>query len=44
MLENNSRYFEILNDIKNTLITTRNKVIESTNKDLILKTLINQLV
>ena len=36
MLENNSRYFEILNDIKNTLVTTRNKVIESANKDLIL--------
>ena len=36
MLENNSRYFEVLNDIKNTLITTRNKVIESANKDLIL--------
>lgn len=36
MLENNSQYFEVLNDIKNTLITTRNKIIENANKDLIL--------
>ena len=36
MLENNSQYFEVLNDIKNTLITTRNKIIENVNKDLIL--------
>ena len=36
MLENNNQYFEVLNDIKNTLITTRNKIIENVNKDLIL--------
>lgn len=30
------KYFEILNDIKKTLIITRNKVVESVNKDLIL--------
>ena len=34
-LENN-RYFEVLNDIKNTLLITRNKIIENVNKDLIL--------
>ena len=34
MLENN--YFELLEDIKSTLITTRNKVIENANKDLII--------
>ena len=36
MLENNDKYFKILNEIKRTLITTRNKVIENANKDLIL--------
>lgn len=36
MLKNNDKYFEVLNDIKKTLITTRNKVIENVNKDLIL--------
>ena len=36
MLENNNQYFEVLNDIKNTLITTRNKIINNANKDLIL--------
>ena len=36
MLENNNQYFEVLNDIKNTLITTRNKIIDNANKDLIL--------
>lgn len=35
MLENNE-YFELLEDIKSTLITTRNKVIENANKDLII--------
>lgn len=30
------KYFEILNDIKKTLITTRNRVVESANKDLVL--------
>ena len=36
MLENNDKYFEILNDIKKTLITTRKKVVENVNKDLVL--------
>lgn len=36
MLENNDRYFEVLNDIKRTLITTRNRIVENANKDLIL--------
>ena len=36
MLENNDKYFEVLNDIKKTLIVTRNKIVENSNKDLIL--------
>ena len=36
MLENNDKYFEVLNDIKKTLITTRNKMVENANKDLVL--------
>ncbi len=36
MLENNDKYFEILNDIKKTVIQTRNKIVESANKDLVL--------
>ena len=36
MIENNDKYFEILNDIKKTLILTRNKIVENANKDLIL--------
>ena len=36
MLENNDQYFEVLNDIKRTLITTRNKIVENANKDLVL--------
>ncbi len=36
MLENNDRYFEVLNEIKKTLIVTRNKIVENANKDLIL--------
>lgn len=36
MLENNNQYFEVLNDIKKTLLTTRNKIVENANKDLIL--------
>ena len=36
MLENNNQYFEVLNDIKKTLITTRNKIIDNVNKNLIL--------
>ncbi len=36
MLENNDKYFEVLNDIKRTLIKTRQKIVESANKDLIL--------
>lgn len=33
---NNNMYFEILNDIKKTLTTTRNRIVESANKDIIL--------
>lgn len=36
MLENNNKYFEVLDDIKKTLIITRNKIIENANKDLVL--------
>ena len=36
MLENNDKYFEVLNDIKKTLMVTRNKIVENVNKDLIL--------
>ena len=36
MLENNDKYFELLNDIKKTLIVTRNKIVETANKDLVL--------
>jgi len=36
MIQNEEKYFEILNDIKRTLITTRNRVIENTNTELIL--------
>lgn len=36
MLEDNEKYFEILNDIKKTLIFTRNKVIENANKELVM--------
>ena len=36
MLDNNDTYFEVLNDIKRTLITTRNKIVERANIDLIL--------
>ena len=35
MIENNE-YFTLLEDIKNTLVTTRNRVIENVNKDLII--------
>ncbi len=35
MLESNDKYFEILNDIKRTLIVTRNKIVEKANKELI---------
>ncbi len=35
-LENNDKYFEVLNDIKKTLITTRNRIVENANKDLVL--------
>lgn len=35
MVENNDKYFEILNDIKKILIVTRNKIIENTNKERI---------
>ncbi len=36
MLENNDKYFEVLNDIKKTLMITRNKIVENANKDLVL--------
>lgn len=36
MLDNNDKYFEVLNDIKKALIVTRNKIVENANKDLIL--------
>ncbi len=36
MLEKNDKYFEVLTDIKKTLIATRNKIVENANKDLIL--------
>ena len=36
MLENNDKYFNVLNDIKQTLIIARNKVVESANKELVL--------
>lgn len=36
MLENNEKYFEVLNDIKRTLVVTRNKILENANKDLII--------
>ena len=34
MLENNDKYFKVLNDIKKTLTVTRNKIVENANKDL----------
>ena len=36
MLENSNEYFEVLSDIKKTLIVTRNKIVVSANKDLVL--------
>ena len=36
MIESNDKYFELLNDIKKTLLVTRNKIVESANKDLVL--------
>lgn len=36
MLENNDKYFEVLDAIKKTLISTRHKVVENANKKLIL--------
>lgn len=36
MLENNDKYFEVLNEIKKTLITTRNRIVADANKNLIL--------
>lgn len=36
MIVNSDIYFEVLNDIKKTLVVTRNKVIEGANKELIL--------
>ena len=34
--DNNDKYFEVLNDIKKTLVATRNRVVENSNKELIL--------
>ena len=36
MIECKEEYFLLLNDIKNTLVTTRNKILENANKELIL--------
>lgn len=36
MVENKEKYFELLKDIKNTLLVTRNKIVEHANKELIL--------
>lgn len=36
MLENDDKYFEVLHDIKKTLMITRNKIVENVNKNLIL--------
>ncbi len=32
MVENKEEYFELLKDIKNTLLTTRNKIVENANR------------
>lgn len=36
MIESKDKYFEILNDIKKTLIVTRNRIVENANRDLVL--------
>ena len=36
MIESNEKYFEVLNDIKKTLLVTRKKIVENANKDLVL--------
>ena len=36
LAENKEEYFELLKDIKNTLLITRNKIVENANKELIL--------
>ncbi|MBQ3020878.1 MAG: DUF1016 family protein [Bacilli bacterium] len=36
MLQNNDKYFEVLNDIKKTLNVTRNKIVVNANKELVL--------
>ena len=36
MIDSNEEYFEILNDIKRTLIVTRNKIVANANRDLII--------
>ena len=36
MIENQTEYFELLKDIKNTLLVTKNKIVEHANKELIL--------
>lgn len=41
MLENSNEYFEVLSDIKKTLIVTRNKIVVSANNDLVLMYYIN---
>ncbi len=32
MIKNKDKYFEVLNDIKKTLIITRNRIVENANK------------
>lgn len=36
MIESKDKYFEVLNDIKKTLIITRNRIVENANRDLVL--------
>lgn len=36
MIESKDKYFEVLNDIKKTLIVTRNRIVENANRDLVL--------
>lgn len=36
MIESKDKYFEVLNDIKKTLIVTRNRIVENANSDLVL--------
>ena len=36
MIESKDKYFEVLSDIKKTLIITRNRIVENANRDLVL--------